>query len=56
MEKHHESGKVGWVEDHNHMLHVGAVLLDVLAEILGDLAVALEKILAGHALLAGSSA
>ena len=56
MEENHKSGKVGRVEYYHDMLDVGAVLADVLSEVLGDLAVALEKVLTGHALLAGSSA
>ena len=38
------------------MLHVGAILLDALTEILGDLRVALEQVLARHAGLAGGAA
>ena len=37
------------------MLHVGAVVLDVLAQTLCNLAVALEQILTGHTGLAGSA-
>ena len=36
--------------------HVGAVLLDVLTEFSGNLAVALEQVFAGHTLLTGSAA
>ena len=53
MEKDHETGQVGRVEDHDDVLDIGAILLDILAEILGDLAVALEEVLTGHAFLAG---
>ena len=48
-----EGGDIGRVEDHHDELHVRAVLLDVLAELGSDLAVALEEILAGHAFLTG---
>ena len=54
-----ESGKggdVGGVEDDHDVLHVRAILLDVVAEFSCDLAVALEEILAGHTLLTGSAA
>ena len=56
MQHHSEAGEIGGVEDDDYMLYVGAVGLDVLSEVLGYLAVALEEILAGHAFLAGSSA
>ena len=51
-----EGSDICRIEDNHHVLHIGAVLLDVVAEFGSDLAVALEKILAGHALLAGSAA
>ena len=56
MEKHYETGEVGRIEDDNHVLNVRAVFLHVLSEILGNLAVTLEKVLTGHTLLARSTA
>ena len=55
VEEDHQTGKVGRVEDDNDMLDIGAVLLDILSEVLGNLAVPLEKVFTGHAGLAGSS-
>ena len=55
MEQYHETGKVGRVEDNYDVLDIRAVFLDVLAEILRDLAVTLEQVLAGHAFLARGS-
>lgn len=52
----HETGDVGGVEDDDEEFAVGAVLLDVLAELLGNLGVAGEEVLTGHAFLAGSAA
>ena len=43
------------VEDNHHVLHVGAEFLDVLAELLGYLAVTGEQVFAGHTGLAGSA-
>ena len=37
------------------MLHIGAVLLDVLAQFLSNLAVAGEQVFTGHASLTGST-
>ena len=54
-DKSGEGGDISRVEDDHDELHVRAILLDVLSELSGDLAVALEKILTGHALLTGSS-
>ena len=56
MKKCHKSSKVSRIEDDDNMLHIRAVRPDVLAELLCNLAVALEKVLAGHALLARRSA
>ena len=56
IKQRHQTGEVGGVEDNHHMLHVGTVALDVLAQILGNLAVAGEQVLAGHALPAWSAA
>ena len=56
MKKGNETGQVGRVEDYDNMLYIRAIRLYILAELLGDLAVALEKVLSGHSLFAGSSA
>ena len=50
-----ESGYIGRVENNHHELNVRAVLLNILAEFCGNLAVALEEVLTGHAFLAGCS-
>ena len=55
VDKSGQSGNVSGVEDHHHVLHVGAILLDVLTEVGGNLTVALQQILAGHASLTGST-
>ena len=49
----HQAGDVGRVEDHDHELGIGAVRLDVPAELGGDLGVALQQVLAGHSLFSG---
>ena len=54
-DKSGDGGDISRVENDHDELHVRAVLLDVLTELSGDLAVALEKILTGHALFTGSS-
>ena len=51
-----ESGDIGRVEDNYHELGVRAVLLDVVTEFGGNLAVALEEVLTGHALFTGRTA
>ena len=51
-----KGGHIGRVEDDNDVLDIGAVFTDVVTELGGNLAVALEQILAGHALLTGSAA
>ena len=56
VEQCYQTGEVGWVEDDNHVLHVRAVLLDVLAQSFGNLAVALQQVLAGHTGLTWSTA
>ena len=56
MDKSGESGNVSRVEDNYNMLYVRAILLDIVTELSGDLAVALEKILAGHTVLTWSTA
>ena len=55
VEQRDQPSEVGGVEDDDHMLHIRAILLDVLAQPLGNLAVALEQVLAGHAGLAGGT-
>ena len=50
-----EGSDVSGVEDDDDVLHIGAVLLDVLAEVCSNLAVALEQILTRHTLLTGSA-
>ena len=56
MDEGGEGCHIGRVEDNHNVVHIRAVLLDVVAELSGDLAVALEKILTGHAVLARSAA
>ena len=56
MEEYDQTGQVSRVEDNDNVLDVGAILLDILAEFLGDLAVALQEVFPGHAGLAGSTA
>ena len=51
-----ETRDVGRVEDNDHVLYIGAVGLEVLTEILGNLSVALEQVLTRHAGLAGCTA
>ena len=50
-----KAGYVGGVEHHHHMLHIGTVLAHVLAELCGNLGIALQKVLAGHAGLTGGA-
>ena len=56
MDESGESRHIGRVEDNHNVVDIRAVLLDVVTELSGDLAVALEKILAGHTVLAWSAA
>ena len=56
IDERHQPRDVGRVEDHNDVFHVGAVSLDVLAELCGDLGIALEQVFARHAGLAGRAA
>ena len=56
MNKGRESCDIGRIEDNHHKLGVRAVLLDVVAEFCGNLAVALEEVLTGHAFLTGCAA
>ena len=53
VEESNQTGKVSGVEDDDHMLHIGTVGLDVLAQILSNLAVAGQQVLACHTLLTG---
>ena len=55
MDESCEGSNVGRIEDDDYMLHFGAVLLDVLAELGCNLAVALQQVFASHAFLAGST-
>ena len=50
-----ESGDVSRVEDHDNVLNVWAVFLDVLTEVCGNLAVAFQQVLTCHASLTGST-
>ena len=56
VEQRHQTRQVGRVEDNHHVLHIGAIGLDVLTQLLCDLAVAFEQILARHAGLARCAA
>ena len=56
MDESGEGSYIGRVEDDHHVLHVRAVLLDEVAELGGNLAVALEKVFAGHTVLARGAA
>ncbi len=55
VEQRDKTCDVSRVEDNDDVLYIGAVFAHVLSEVLGDLRVAAEKILAGHACLAGSA-
>ena len=55
MDERGKCGHIGGIEDDNDMLDIGAVLLDEVTEFGGYLAIALEEVFAGHALLAGSA-
>ena len=55
VQEHHQTGQVGRVEDNDHVLNVRAILLDILTELLCDLAVAFQEVFAGHAGLAGGA-
>ena len=56
IDQRHQPRDVGRVEDHHHVLYVGTVGPEVLAELRGDLGVAFEQVLARHAGLAGGAA
>ena len=51
MDESREGCHVSRVEDNDNVLNIRAVLLDVVTELSGDLAVALKEILTCHALL-----
>ena len=51
----YQTSQVGGVEDDDYVLHVRAVLLDVLSQLLGNLTVAGEQVLTGHTSLTGST-
>ena len=55
MDEGGKGGHVSRVENDNHVLYVRAVLPDIISELCCNLAVALEKVLAGHTFLAWSS-
>ena len=55
MEKGDKTCKVGRVEDDDNVLDIRAVSLDILSELLGDLAVAFQQVLPGHSLFTRSS-
>ena len=55
MDESCKSGNVSRVEDNYNVLYIRAILLDIVAELSSDLAVAFEKILTGHALFTWSS-
>ena len=50
-----KSGNVSGIEDYYHMLYVRAVLLDIVAKLSSNLAVAYEQILAGHTVFTRST-
>ena len=50
-----EGCHVSRVEDYHNVLYVRAVLLDIVTELSGNLAVAFEKVLSGHTFLAWGS-
>ena len=56
IEQGDQTSEVGGVEDDDDVLNVGAVLLDVLTQLLGNLTVACQQVLTGHASLTGSTA
>ena len=49
----YQTSQVSGVEDDDDVLHVWAVLLDVLAQLLGNLTVASQQVLTGHTSLTG---
>ena len=56
VDKSGKGGDVSGVEDDDDVLHVRAILMDEIAELSSNLAVALEKVFAGHTLLTGCTA
>ena len=55
IEQGYQAGNVGGVEHYHDMADVGAICAYILAELLGDGGVALEKILTCHACLTGGA-
>ena len=53
VEKSDQTRYVGGVEDNHDMFHIGAIFSYVLSEVFGNLSIAFEMILAGHACLTG---
>ena len=56
IDQRYQSRDVGGIENHDHMLHTGAVGLDVLAQLRGDLGIAFQQVFARHARLARRAA
>ena len=55
VDQRHETRDVSRVEDDDDVTDIGAVSLDVLTELSGDLGVTLEKVFASHTVLTGST-
>ena len=55
VDQRHETRDVSRVEDDDDVTNIGAVSLDVLTELSGDLGVTLEEVFASHAVLTGST-
>ena len=51
-----QTGDVGRIEDHDHMLYIGAIGVHIFAELLGNLSIAFKKVFAGHTGFAGCAA
>ena len=49
VEQRNQSGNVGRIKHHDHMLHVGTIVAEVFAELRGDLGVAFQQVFARHA-------
>ncbi len=56
VEQRNQSGNVGRIKHHDHMLHVGTIVAEVFAELRGDLGVAFQQVFARHARFAGGPA
>ena len=48
VEQRHQTSQVSRIEDDHHVLYVRTELLDVLTQLLGNLAVACQQVLTGH--------